>query len=290
MLYHAAEVVALCLLATSMSVAQMDSLSLSFFPFRVGDVWNYEYSGPTKITKDSMAAGSHYLFYDNSAIPLYEVDSLLNVIRDPSQESYRSVAYMLSARINQTWVAHKAGTVNFVARLADTSSMILLGRVVSTRRIGYYYQPVGDTSYFSSWAYDDYLASGIGLFLSIGDAVQTPNLALMGCSIDGRIYGSMTSVKQLQDARSRNSNALFGSFPNPFNPLTVVRYRLANRSIAHLRVFNSVGEQIAVLLDGPKDAGLHEITFDGAGLPSGVYFCQLRINDFSQVVKMVLLR
>ncbi|RJP78135.1 MAG: T9SS C-terminal target domain-containing protein [Candidatus Zixiibacteriota bacterium] len=83
---------------------------------------------------------------------------------------------------------------------------------------------------------------------------------------------------------------LHGVFPNPFNSSTVARYeiRVANR--VTLRVYDTAGRQVATLVDGWKDAGLHELTFDGAGWPSGIYLLRLEAGEFTAVRKMVLLR
>jgi hypothetical protein len=79
------------------------------------------------------------------------------------------------------------------------------------------------------------------------------------------------------------------NYPNPFNPSTTIRYGLPNPSNVSLTVFNTLGQQIAVLQNGDQEAGYHDVKFDATGLASGFYFYRLRVGDFVQTYKMLLL-
>ncbi|MDZ7623444.1 MAG: T9SS type A sorting domain-containing protein [Ignavibacteriaceae bacterium] len=83
---------------------------------------------------------------------------------------------------------------------------------------------------------------------------------------------------------------LYQSYPNPFNPTTTIKYSLPNSDIVSLKVFDILGREVAVLLDEYKTAGTHTIEFNANGLASGVYFYQLRAQNFVETKKMVLLR
>jgi hypothetical protein len=79
------------------------------------------------------------------------------------------------------------------------------------------------------------------------------------------------------------------NYPNPFNPSTMVRYYLPDQSIVSLKVYNALGAEVATLEDGDRAAGEHVVSFDAAGLSSGLYFCTLRVNDVVETRKMMLL-
>jgi len=78
------------------------------------------------------------------------------------------------------------------------------------------------------------------------------------------------------------------NYPNPFNPSTTIGYGLPNRSQVTLTVFNTLGQQVAILQSGEKEAGYHEVRFDANGLSSGVYFYRLRAGDFVKTRRLML--
>jgi hypothetical protein len=80
------------------------------------------------------------------------------------------------------------------------------------------------------------------------------------------------------------------NFPNPFNPSTTIRYGLPQKSVVHLSIFNTLGQQVAQIVNGDRDAGYHEVRLDGSTLSSGVYFYRLRAGDFTETKRLLLLR
>jgi photosystem II stability/assembly factor-like uncharacterized protein len=80
------------------------------------------------------------------------------------------------------------------------------------------------------------------------------------------------------------------NYPNPFNPSTTIKFELPKSSIVKLRVFDILGRQVSVLVNERKDAGVHELKFDGSNLSSGVYFYRLQVGDFVQTKKLVILK
>ena len=71
--------------------------------------------------------------------------------------------------------------------------------------------------------------------------------------------------------------SLSQNFPNPFNPSTVINYRLAEDGFVSLKVFNILGCQVAELENSEKKKGDYNVTFKSSALPSGVYFYQLKV-------------
>ncbi|TKJ41214.1 hypothetical protein CEE37_05995 [candidate division LCP-89 bacterium B3_LCP] len=80
------------------------------------------------------------------------------------------------------------------------------------------------------------------------------------------------------------------AYPNPFNPTTVISFELPVSSLVNLAVYDVSGRLISTVVNGWRDAGVHEVTFDGSGLVSGIYIYQLDIGSHSASGKMVLMK
>ena len=80
------------------------------------------------------------------------------------------------------------------------------------------------------------------------------------------------------------------NYPNPFNPSTTIRYALPNRAHVTLSVFNTLGQQVATLVNETQDAGFHDVWFGASGLASGVYFYRLRAGDYVATKRLLLLK
>lgn len=87
-----------------------------------------------------------------------------------------------------------------------------------------------------------------------------------------------------------NAFGLSQNYPNPFNPTTTIRYGLPSRSHVTLTVFNTLGQQVATLVNESEEAGYHDVRFDGSGLASGMYFYRLQAGSFVQTKELLLLR
>ncbi|MCH7638433.1 MAG: T9SS type A sorting domain-containing protein [Bacteroidetes bacterium] len=82
--------------------------------------------------------------------------------------------------------------------------------------------------------------------------------------------------------------ALEGNYPNPFNPSTTIRFGLPESAQVRLVVYDVLGRQVRVLLDGTREAGAHEVVFDTSDLPSGTYLYRLETPQGSFVRTMLL--
>lgn len=80
------------------------------------------------------------------------------------------------------------------------------------------------------------------------------------------------------------------NFPNPFNPTTVIRYRLPVTSNVTLNVYDVLGREVSKLVEGRQNPGEHSVTFNAAGLPSGVYFYRLSAGTFVKTMKLMIMK
>ena len=144
-----------------------------------------------------------------------------------------------------------------------------------------------------------------GYFITVDGAAQScvSNLLLKNCA-----PGSTTMMPGGDDAGEESASsvipaqyALHTNYPNPFNPTTIIEYDLPEPSSVLLKVFNVLGQEVAILVNATNDAGSKTIEWNaknnsGADLPSGIYIYQLQATsltsgkEFHQVRKMMLIR
>jgi hypothetical protein len=109
-----------------------------------------------------------------------------------------------------------------------------------------------------------------------------------------KLYGSTAEVAVVSvgdEGPSRpESYVLLQNYPNPFNPSTMINYQLATSGLVTLKVFDVLGREVGTLVNEKKEVGDHHVSFNGAGLPSGVYFYRLVVDKFATTRKMVLLK
>ncbi|MCX6639342.1 MAG: SBBP repeat-containing protein [bacterium] len=87
-----------------------------------------------------------------------------------------------------------------------------------------------------------------------------------------------------------NSSLITHNSPNPFNPTTTLSFSLPQAGKVMLKVYDVGGREVAKLVDGWRDAGTHQVTFDATGLTSGVYLYRMTSGNFNAVGKMALLK
>jgi hypothetical protein len=92
------------------------------------------------------------------------------------------------------------------------------------------------------------------------------------------------------DLGSPTKFELSQNYPNPFNPTTTIKYSLPQSGNVKLTVYNLLGEQVAELVNGFIEAGIHTINFSAGNFNSGVYIFKIEANGFVQSRKMTLIK
>jgi hypothetical protein len=102
------------------------------------------------------------------------------------------------------------------------------------------------------------------------------------------IWTDVTDTKYIINQPS--AFTLFQNYPNPFNPTTKIRYQIPELSKVKLTVYDVLGREVTTLVNEEKPAGVYEVEFDGANLPSGVYFYRIEAEKYSETKKFILLK
>jgi endo-1,4-beta-xylanase len=84
--------------------------------------------------------------------------------------------------------------------------------------------------------------------------------------------------------------SLHQNFPNPFNPSTNIKFRIANRELVRLTIFDALGRTIARLVDEVCPPGVYSVRWDASSHPSGVYYSRLQAGAFLQTRQMVMIK
>ena len=114
-------------------------------------------------------------------------------------------------------------------------------------------------------------------------------------SIWSDVYETIKIINNVTSINDRNEEQLkefqlSQNYPNPFNPSTKISWRSPIGSWQTLKIYDLLGNEVAMLVDEYKPAGKYETEFDAAVLPSGVYFYRLQAGSFVETKKMILLK
>jgi hypothetical protein len=92
------------------------------------------------------------------------------------------------------------------------------------------------------------------------------------------------------DAFNSDDYKLFQNFPNPFNPATIISYKINQSGFVTLKVYNLVGQVVKVLVNENQESGTYSKQFDASELSAGIYLYKLQINSFTSVKRMTLIK
>ena len=107
-----------------------------------------------------------------------------------------------------------------------------------------------------------------------------------------RIISSDSTFTAVEEHRNSavDNYTLTQNYPNPFNPSTTIKYTVKERGMVKLAVYDVLGKEVRCLINEPQAAGSYEVTFNAAGLTSGVYFYKLISGNYSSAKKMILMK
>lgn len=87
-----------------------------------------------------------------------------------------------------------------------------------------------------------------------------------------------------------NEYSLSRNYPNPFNPETILEYSIPEESFVDIKVYDALGKEVSQLVRKTEKPGSYKISFNGGGLPGGIYFLHMKAGNFNAVRKMALIK
>jgi hypothetical protein len=83
---------------------------------------------------------------------------------------------------------------------------------------------------------------------------------------------------------------LYQNYPNPFNPVTKIKFDIPKSESVTIKIYNALGKEITTLVNDIIKTGIYSIDWDGSAYPSGIYFCRIVTENFTQTNKMILMK
>ena len=196
-----------------------------------------------------------------------------------------------SRPLTQGWFdASGLGRLQRVGQVLDEMPYgSLLGTLNGQLGQGFY---LGD---FAAW---DAQPADVGDELEVGLNMSADDLAFLQGEIKAhvlRIANVVVSSVPGGDVPDRDAIVAVSNYPNPFNPMTTVRFELASQQRVHVSVHDAAGKRVRTLDMGTYTAGQHELTWDGRddagrGLASGTYLLRLETRDAVESRKLTLVQ
>lgn len=98
------------------------------------------------------------------------------------------------------------------------------------------------------------------------------------------------SVGVINSSVNPDDYKLYQNFPNPFNPATIISYKINQGGFVTLKVYNLVGQIVKVIVSENQESGTYTKQFDASSLSAGIYLYKLEVNNFTSVKRMTLIK
>lgn len=300
-------------------INSQDTNIVKFFPLKVGNVWVYNgYKSIfgqcstvylKKVSIDSSITVNNKIYFkfniSNRFIGgngtcnysylyggfFYRVDSISGNI------------YMLSSNPNCSFNPTEVLFDSLKSRLNDTTSICsngstfrkILQDTVQIQVFGFYkpsknFRDANQIEYAPSCRFTKDF--GVTYFDEYGMSISSQNW-IRGCVLNGVIYGDtnfhLVSLNQIS-TEIPETFSLSQNFPNPFNPVTQIKFDIPKSTYVKLIIYDQLGREVEKIVDENLIAGSYSVDWNAASYPSGVYFYKLKAGEFVQTKKMVLIK
>jgi hypothetical protein len=279
----------------------------------IGNKWFYKQTGwahgginlnaarTIEVTGDTIIDGSEYA----KLLENYIGENRYTAI-------YRFYESVDSSKLSIVYLCNFAGGADWVNELTYDFSMeegeIFYNDPIGSYQAWFEIEYKGDTTFFNlqseyikikTWDCR-YLSGDLDYFIiaekfgmihgNFDSHEEHYTIVLQGVIVDGVVYGDTNLVLDVDEVNVSYVFKLEENYPNPFNPTTILRYDIPEKSFVTIIVYDVLGNEIATLVNEEKPGGEYEVKFNAANLSSGIYFYQLRAADHIETKKMVLLR
>ncbi|QQS36630.1 MAG: SBBP repeat-containing protein [Ignavibacteriales bacterium] len=127
----------------------------------------------------------------------------------------------------------------------------------------------------------DLTGSQLVVLIDVGNNGTIDDTLHLNNTVDVKDEGSLLSPKEFQLAQN---------YPNPFNPITTIQYSIPQRSNVVLKVYDVLGNEVAVLVNEEKYRGVYSVNFDASQYASGIYLYRIQAGSFVETKKMILIK
>ena len=283
-----------------------------FFPLKIGNQWNYSYKSVEKQYYDISFIGNqmttdsgriNYNIISNSlqdSIILWNVqesDSVIRRVRDYSHNTDTSFSinvkavFQLCEHLNSLHTIESQSNYEIFTYPVKWSGF---GNMSSTIPINRFSQDssiiVIKEDTFSIARFSDSLSfqKNIGLVYARSIINKGPNTPYY-YEWQASLTSIITSVKDNRNEFPKEYLSL-QNYPNPFNPTTIISFQLSHKSHVIVNILDILGRNIACLIDFESGSGNHNTHWDASNHASGIYFCRLQTDGFTETIKIVLLK
>ncbi|MBA4317169.1 MAG: hypothetical protein C0412_02105 [Flavobacterium sp.] len=279
---------------SNLSFSQIDTTN--WYPLQIGNKWHYAY-GLTEVNYYSvevigdtiMPNGKAYFILNNDGSIKYQRNEDNKYVFEYNRfNSTETILYDFISPDHTIWKSNYSkyyyGVVKTKRDYSSLTKTELTYKLYDFVQIDSSASPPDTIFGAMIDVYPTQIKKGIGVTSYSYGSFS----GLSGAIINGVTLGILTSI--IDSKTIPNDYKVYQNYPNPFNPITNIKYRIPISSKVDIVIYNSLGQKIKTLVNAFLNKGEYEVQFDGSGLPSGVYYYQLKTNDYYCVNKMLLIK
>jgi len=266
----------------------------SWYPLKIGDIWVYELTVEIyasrfaiEVVDDTLIAGKYY--YKIKRYSLSNTNYYYERIDTSNGKVYRYASgvedciYDFTAETAGDTVLFKEDNDYIIGWVLEYDEPFSQWGLNSTKRI---FSAVIPTSGYNLYSF----VKDVGLYRNEGGEVLYSSSVLKGFVSGGIVFGDISLVDVDDDKELLKEFSLSQNYPNPFNPTTKIKFVIPNSSFVNLKVYDVLGREVTTLVNEEKPAGEYEVEFSGKNLSSGVYYYQLKADNYVETKKMLFIK